>query len=144
MPSDKKKTRKLKKNVSHTRRRKMRGGSDLSEDNSFTFYGYDIPSDERDKILNENPAGTKVYLQPENQEDMRTLTITLDENGNKEFTQTGDMYGDFENPNHPDYIGGNKTQKRTSKKIKKSKKKSNKKDKKDKKDKKEKNKQSKK
>lgn len=109
--------RRTKKNKLHyNRRRSKRGGSGSSEDgNDITFYDYDIPSHEYKKILEQHPVGTKIHLHPQNQEDMRTLTIELDENGMKTFVQTGDMYGDFNNPGHPDYIGGKRQMKKTRK-----------------------------
>ena len=69
----------------------------------YTIFEDDDFIEERNRILNEGNIGDIIEYISNGQLNMRYYEINLDEDGNKYFKEVGDMYGFYNNPEHPDY-----------------------------------------
>ena len=69
----------------------------------YTIFEDDDFIEERNRILNEGNIGDIIEYISNGQLNMRYYEINLDEGGNKYFKEVGNMYGFYNNPEHPDY-----------------------------------------
>lgn len=77
--------------------------------NNHIFYEGPYANKERERIIKEGNIGDTVSYLTNNQMGVRTYIIILNEDNNRDLKEIGDIYGLYDDPDHPDYIGGKKS-----------------------------------